>query len=142
MLKPMAGHNPELRPTSGDEKSRFDRKAFAWGILVGAGTVCIGIAAIAFFAVAGRAMLARYFNRNEQSVSMGDFATMLQSGKVKSVIIDAGEMHGEFTTDMVASDGRRFRFFHTNVPANAGSHWSFNQFVLDHKGNASVEITN
>ena len=124
------------------QMAKLDRKSFGWGILVGAGATCIGIAAIAFAVVIVHAVLVRYSNRNEQMVSISDFKTWLKEGKVRCVTVESGEIHGELVSKMPGDDGNGSEFFRTEINAGATNSWAFNQWILDNKGDATVRVDN
>jgi cell division protease FtsH len=107
---------------------RFSRGVFGWVLFV--------VLAIMLF------MLLSQGRKNEQKVSISDFQTWLQAGKVKTVTIETDELHGEFTTEMPGTDGKPYRYFRTETPTGASNEWLFTQWLLEHRGAAGVDVVN
>jgi cell division protease FtsH len=115
-------------PSAPNGGMRFSRGVFGWVLFV--------VLAIMLF------MLLNQGKKNEQKLNIGDFATELKAGRIKSVTIESDEIHGETTTEIPSPDGKGSRFFHTEIPTGVANDWGFTQWVLDNKGAASVDVTN
>src|ERR1700692_4662602 len=111
----MADQRPEKTPrknggpaTTPNGGMRFSRGVFGWVLFV--------VLAIMLF------MLLSQSKKNEKKVNLGDFTTYMKTGKVKSVTIEADELHGEFNQEMTDGD-KSVKYFHTPIPAGVPNDW-------------------
>ena len=131
----MADQKPENTPRKSTRAQaapnggmRFSRGVFGWVLFV--------VLAIMLF------MLLSQGKKNEQKVNLGDLATWLKAGNVKSITIEADELHGEFFTPMPGPDGKSFTLFHTEIPTGNVNDWAFTQWLIDNHGKGSLDVSN
>jgi len=131
----MADQKPENTPRKNPRGQpapnggmRFSRGVFGWVLFV--------VLAIMLF------MLLSQGKKNEQKVNLGDLATWLKSGKVKSITIEADELHGEFFSAMTGQDGKSSVYFRTEIPTGVANDWGFTQWLIDNHGAGSLDVSN
>jgi cell division protease FtsH len=115
-------------PSNPNGGMRFSRGVFGWVLFV--------VLAIMLF------MLLSEGKKNEEKVKIGDFTTWLESGQVKSVTIESDEVHGELISAKSNTENKSFLYFHVEIPTGVTNDWAFTQWILEHKGSASIDVTN
>ena len=97
-----------------------------------------------FLFIALAVMLFMLANKNRAEYAMiplSEFTQRLESGKVQRVVIGNDEVFGQFATpesvggDMVGK-------FRVPLPAGTTSNWTFQQWVVEHRQNAQVDVEN
>jgi ATP-dependent Zn protease len=72
---------------------------------------------------------------NRQQISLSDFRTLLDNGKISAVTLDGDEITGVMTTQSGAAIA-----FSTRIPTGTSPNWQFTQWVLEHSGGATVTV--
>src|SRR5687768_9168189 len=73
------------------------------------------------------------------SIPLSEFASRLESDRVRTVVVQNDELRGEFAGDeTVGTD--RVRKFRVLLPAGTTSNWAFNQWLLNNRRGASVTV--
>jgi ATP-dependent Zn protease len=99
---------------------------FAWMLFIGC--------AILLF------MLLQKGGGQKASIPLSDFETRLQMGAVREVTVEGSRITGRFAVAQNIG-GQSVLQFQTDVPKEAVS-WQFVQWLLDHRGNATVKVSN
>ena len=75
------------------------------------------------------------------SIPLSVFQEKLKEDKVRSLTIEGSRICGDFVLAQTLPPGVAVLKFQTQVPPEAVS-WQFTQWILDHRGNATVTVEN
>ena len=97
-----------------------------------------------FLFIALAVMLIMLLNKNSSNyatIPLSEFVDRLENGKVQQVVIDSDEVIGQFTSPQTIGQDRIAKF---RVPLVTGttSNWTFQQWVVEHRQGAQVDVEN
>jgi cell division protease FtsH len=86
-------------------------------------------------------MLTNKNRANYAPIPLSDFVSRLESGKVQRVVIATDELLGEFASPETV-DGDKIAKFRVTLPIGTTGNWTFQQWLVEHRQNARVEVDN
>jgi ATP-dependent Zn protease len=76
-------------------------------------------------------------------IPISEFTTQLSSGNVSQVVVDGDTLRGRFVTPQaLGSKVVKFDEFHSELPPGTSQSWTFIQWLLDHRQEATVRVEN
>src|SRR5687768_8690482 len=119
------------RPPAGNGAGggmRFGKGLFGWVLF-------IALAVMLF-------MLLQKGTTQYAQIPLSEFTSRLEADKVAKLTIDSDKILGEFRGNGEAIGDKTVGKFQTALPAGASSTWEATQWILEHRGNAEVNVEN
>jgi cell division protease FtsH len=120
--------NGNRTPAGSNGGMRFGKGLFGWVLF-------IALAVMLF-------MLLQKGTTQYAQIPLSEFTSRLESDKVAKLTIDSDKILGEFRGNGEVIGDKTVGKFQTALPAGASATWEATQWILEHRGNAEVNVEN